>query len=77
VPSHPYTYDLILQEKNLKPGGKLMQKRIEDTYEEHKRKTGNRMMSKDIWTGIKNKRIPFKIKDFIWKLTHNRHKVGN
>ena len=54
-----------------------MQKRIENTYEEYKRKTGNRMMSKDIWTGIKNKRIPFKIKDFIWKLIYNQHKVGN
>jgi len=54
-----------------------MQKRIENTYEEYKRKTGNRMMSKNIWTGIKNKRIPFKIKDFIWKLIYNQHKVGN
>jgi len=71
------TYELILQEKNLKPGGEQTQKRIEDICKEHKRKTENRIISKDIWTGIKNKRIPFKVKDFIWKLIHNRHKVGD
>jgi len=54
-----------------------MQKRIEDTCKEHKRKTRNRITSKDIWDGIKNKKILFRIKDFIWKLIHNRHKVGN
>jgi len=71
------TYELILQEKNLKPGGEQTQKRIEDTCKEHKRKTKNKITSKDIWTGIKNKRIPFKVKDFIWKLIHNCHKVGD
>jgi len=70
-------YELILREKNLKPGGKLMQKRIEDTCKKHKRKTRNRITSKDIWDRIKNKKIPFRIKDFIWKLIHNCHKVGN
>ena len=70
-------YKLILQEKNLKPEGKLTQKRIEDTCEEHKRKTRNRITSKDIWEGIKNKKILFRMKDFIWKLIHNHHKVGN
>jgi len=70
-------YELILQEKNLKPEGKPTQERIKETCEEHKRKTENRIMNKDIWNGLKNKKIPFKIKDFIWKLIHNHHKVGN
>jgi len=41
-------YELILREKNLKPGGKPTQERIKETYEEHKRKTGNRITNKDI-----------------------------
>jgi len=39
--------------------------RIEKTYKEHKRKTENRITSRDIWTGLKNKRISFQIKNFI------------
>ena len=54
-----------------------MQEKIRETCEEHKRKTGNWIMNKDIWNGLKNKKIPFKVKDFIWKLIYNRHKVGN
>jgi len=27
--------------------------------------------------GVPLQKIPFKIKDFVWKLIHNRHKVGN
>ena len=54
-----------------------MQERIRETCEEYKRKTGNQITNRDIWNGLKNKKIPFKVKDFIWKLIHNCHKVGN
>jgi len=54
-----------------------MEERIRETCKEHKRKTENWITNKDIWNGLKNKKIPFKIKDFIWKLIHNHHKVGN
>jgi len=42
-----------------------MQERIRETCEEYKRKTGNQITNRDIWNGLKNKKIPFKVKDFI------------
>jgi len=67
---------MILRHQNRQPGNNPTKSRIEKTKIELLQKTGACITMDDIWTNNEKRIIPPKISDFLWKLNHNRHKVG-
>jgi len=69
-------YKIILRHRNRQPSNNPTKSRIEKTKTELLQKTGTCITVDDIWTNNGKGIIPPKISDFLWKLNHNRHKVG-
>jgi hypothetical protein len=69
-------YSLLLETKKKTPGTHTTRRNIEKSKGAHQRLTGQSPTELEIWTSMSNDVIPIKVKDFIWKLMHNRHKVG-
>jgi len=67
---------MILRYQNKQPGDNPTKSRIEKTKIELLQKTGTCGTMNNIWTNNGKGIIPPKISDFLWKLNHNRHKVG-
>lgn len=69
-------YTLILANRNITPGTDITRSNIKRTQTAHHVKTGRIPLEHEIWSSINKDPIPMKFRDFIWKLIHNRHKVG-
>jgi len=69
-------YKMILRQHNRQPGNDPTKSRLEKTKKELLQKTGICMTTNDIWMNNRKGIIPPKIDDFLWKLCHNRHKIG-
>ena len=69
-------YKIILRQHNRQPRNDPTKRRIEKTKEELLRKTGTCITRNDIWINNGKRIIPPKINDFLWKLCHDRHKIG-
>ena len=69
-------YKMILRYHSRQPGNDQTKSRIEKTKKELLQKTGTCMTTSDIWINNGKEIIPPKMNDFLWKLCHNRHKVG-
>ena len=69
-------YKMILRQHNRQPRNDPTKRRIEKTKEELLRRTGTCITRNDIWINNGKRIIPPKINDFLWKLCHNRHKIG-
>jgi ribonuclease HI len=69
-------YSLVLKNRKIKPGKDNTRQNIKKAQEAHHNKTGRSPSELEIWTTMNKDPIPMKFRDFIWKLTHNRHKVG-
>jgi len=68
-------YKMILRHRNRQPGNDPTKRKMEKT-KNVLQKTGVCITVNDIWTNNEKGIIPPKISDFLWKLNHNRHKVG-
>ena len=68
-------YKMILRHQNRQPGNNPTKRRMEKTKNELLQKTGACITVNDIWTNNGKGIIPSKISDFLWKLSHNRHKM--
>jgi len=69
-------HKMILRHCKRQPGNIPTYKRMEDIRIELFQKTETCITINKIWTNNEKDIIPPKIKDFLWKLCHNRHKVG-
>jgi len=67
---------MILRQRERQPGNDPTKRRIEKTKEELLRKTGTCITKNDIWINNGKRIIPPKVNDFLWKLCHDRHKIG-
>jgi len=69
-------YKMILRQRKRQPGNDATKRRIEKTKEELLRKTGTCITRNDIWINNGKRIIPPKVNDFLWKLCHDKHKIG-
>jgi len=69
-------YKMILRHQNRQPGNNPTERRMEKTRKELLQKTRAYMTITDIWINNEKGVVSPKISDFLWKLCHNRHKIG-
>jgi len=69
-------YKMILRQHNRQPGNDQTKSRLEKTKKELLQKTGICITTSDIWMNNGKGIISPKMNDFLWKLGHNRHKIG-
>jgi len=67
---------MILRHRERQPGNSPTNKRMKNVRKELFQKTGTYTTINEIWTKNEKGVISPKISDFLWKLCHNKHKVG-